>query len=162
MSSRSAAHPGPLDDDSHRVPTLREPRYSQSLERGLAILSLSRSVPSDLYLGRRCSVRCGPANPRRSLEQGHGNGTRITITRQPRGTLGRAWQGRIGSTVFENLTRQMAKACESVCQSQCESTIGRRRLEHPRGGGLPKPHHVRRGQIRPRSPTIHSHAQRFG
>jgi hypothetical protein len=81
-------------------------------------------------------VSCGPANPRGSLEQGHGNGARITIIRQHRGTLGRAWQGTIGSTVFENLNSA--------------------------DGQLPEPHHVRRGQIRPRSPTIRSHAQRFG
>ena len=39
MSPRYSAFRGPTDDDSGRFPSLREPRYSQSLERGLAILT---------------------------------------------------------------------------------------------------------------------------
>ena len=39
MSPRYSASRGSTDDDSGRFPSLREPRYSQSLERGLAILT---------------------------------------------------------------------------------------------------------------------------
>ena len=39
MSPRYSASRGSTNDDSGRFPSLREPRYSQSLERGLAILT---------------------------------------------------------------------------------------------------------------------------
>jgi len=39
VSPRYSASRGSTDDDSGRFPSLREPRYSQSLERGLAILT---------------------------------------------------------------------------------------------------------------------------
>lgn len=47
-------------------------------------VSAEDAVPSDLYVARRCPARFGSANPRGSLEQGHGNGT---VTTNHRGTV---------------------------------------------------------------------------
>ena len=65
-------------------------------------LAAESSVPGDLYLGRRCSVRVWSGEPTgvpragaRERDEDHNHPP------APR-HLGRAWQGRIGSAVFDN------------------------------------------------------------